>query len=412
MGRTVTLVLIDAEGTLRGLLAPFSVHEPWWQGVASVVAAAKECSGLDLTVLRLLSSEHAQPPSGAVSYLALLGRGALAIQPHLELAPVPAPLADLALRPEPLRAAWATLAGPAQSLAWASATLAELGRELISAEQQRSWNLSATWRIECRDAAGRRSSTWLKQVPPFFAHEASVLRWLGEHAPGTAVPLLASDGLGRALLEHVEGEDAYGSGVAERESFAGILHRLQTVSLAHIDDLLARGLPDRRGASLIDYVRRALITNGADLSAVAGLLDDLPARMAAVRSCGIDDTLVHGDFHPGNVRRHGSSATLIDWSDSFIGHPALDLLRLTDGCNAEQARALRHAWSERWRAHAPRAEPERAIELLRPVCALRHAALFADICAQIEPTERPYHASDVPRCLEEAAALWHASARP
>jgi hypothetical protein len=406
VGRTVTLVLIDGDGHLRGALPPFSVPEPWWQLVASVVAGAKARFGLELTVLRMLSAEREQPPAGAVTYLAELSRDALRRAKHLDLTPVSAPLAERALGHEPLRAPWASPGGPAESLAWARGRLAELGHTEVDAEQHRTWNLSSIWRLGSRDASGRRVWTWLKQVPRFFAHEAALLRWLNEHVPGAAVPVLAADGRGGALLAHVEGEDAYGCGVADRDRFADILHRVQTTSSERVAGLLACGVPDRRGTLLIEHMRRALSTRAADLGGVAGLLDDLPARFAALRACGIRDTLVHGDFHPGNVRARPGNATLLDWGDSFVGHPAFDLLRLVDGAAALEAEALARSWSGRWRAHSAGCDPERAIELLRPVTPLRDAAAFADMCAHIEPTERPYHSLDVPRCIQHAAALW------
>jgi hypothetical protein len=412
MRRTVTLVLVDAEGTLIGMLQPISVVEPWWQSVADVIATARELTGFQLNVLRLLASERDRPPGGAVTYLAEVQSLALSHLDSVELAPVPASLVELALRPESLRAAWATPGGPGLSVAWARSELHALGRgTLVRAAQQRVWNLSATWLLESRTRSSPPGATWLKQVPPFFAHEASVLRWLGERVPGSAVALIASDAHGRALLEHVDGEDAYGSGVVERDRFAVLLHRIQTTALERVGELIARGVPDRRGVRLIDFMRAVLARARADTRAVSGLLGELPQRFAAIEACGIGDTLVHGDFHPGNVRTHAERATLIDWGDSFVGHPAFDLLRLTDGCDADQARFLERAWSERWRAHLPACEPERALELLRPITALRHAAHFADICSQIEPTERPFHASDVSRGIELAAALWRAEER-
>lgn len=66
----------------------------------------------------------------------------------------------------------------------------------------------------------------------------------------------------------------------------------------------------------------------------------MPARLAALDACGLGDTLVHGDFHPGNVRTDGATLSVIDWGDSFIGHPAFDLLRLCDGCSAGDAEVL------------------------------------------------------------------------
>jgi hypothetical protein len=53
----------------------------------------------------------------------------------------------------------------------------------------------------------------------------------------------------------------------------------------------------------------------------------------------------------------------------------------------------------------PGSDPERAVELLRPVAELRMAAVYAMFLAGIEPSEHPYHLGDVPACLSRAAAV-------
>jgi hypothetical protein len=40
---------------------------------------------------------------------------------------------------------------------------------------------------------------------------------------------------------------------------------------------------------------------------------------------------------------------------------------------------------------------------LRPIAALRNAAVYAHFLDNIEPSEHPYHAADVPFWLAEAA---------
>ncbi|MER7419387.1 hypothetical protein ABT346_21835 [Micromonospora peucetia] len=67
-------------------------------------------------------------------------------------------------------------------------------------------------------------------------------------------------------------------------------------------------------------------------------------------------------------------------------------------------------WCARWRAEAPGYEPERAVELLRSVVALRMAAVYAMFLDGIEASERVYHATDVDTYLEKAVAQVAASA--
>src|SRR5262245_10177664 len=128
MGRTVTLVLIDAEGTLLGVLEPFVVKTPGWQQVAGVIAVARGLTGFQVNVLRLLTADQVKPPGGAVTYLAEVQSLLLSHLESLSIQPVPAHLVELALRPEPQRAAWAAPGGPARSVAWARTQLAALGR--------------------------------------------------------------------------------------------------------------------------------------------------------------------------------------------------------------------------------------------------------------------------------------------
>jgi hypothetical protein len=413
--RTVTLVLLDRAGQLLGELEPFELSLPWWQEASDVVEAARQRFALDLAVLRLLDAERPHPPGGAVRYLAQLFRakplheGSSAVHPAAaERLPALRPVSEerrrRALEPQPLRAAWAKPGGPEQSIAWVRARLAELGLgELGVASQQRAWNLSTIWRI----TSGPRGEhvSWLKQLPAFFAHETAVLRWLGRDLPGVAPSLLAADGFGRQLLANAPGSDRYDAAAREREGFAKLLHVVQQRAAQAADGLVRAGVPDRRGARLGRFIRHWLDMSGVDRTPAAAVLDTLDARLSALADCGLDDTLVHGDFHPGNVRCDGEHATLLDWGDASVGHPGFDILRLCDGCSASDAAALVHAWCERWRADCPGSDPERAVRLLRPLAALCGAAVFASFVAQIEPSEHPFHAADVPAQLERAAAL-------
>ena len=84
--RRVTLVLCTRDGAVLGSLPPFDVPVPWWQEVADVVAAARAVHGLDVVVLRLLSTSRSIPPGGDVCYLA-----EVAAPPTVALLPVARP---------------------------------------------------------------------------------------------------------------------------------------------------------------------------------------------------------------------------------------------------------------------------------------------------------------------------------
>ena len=393
VSRTVTLVLVDAGGSPLGALPPYQVELPWWPETEDVVAGARERYGLDVTVLRLLAAHRPAPPGGAVTYLAEVAEPPTG-WPRM-LTPVQVDLA-----PHPLRAAYAETGGPAASLAWAGEALRRLGRGPIRISTQRkTWNLSAIWRLQ--DDVGQ---VWLKQVPPFFGHEAPVLSWFAATADAVAPALLATDGA-RMLLEDVPGEDLFGAAAPVRGAMLAQLHAVQARAVGEADDLVALGVPDRRGDLLTARVRTVAERHGAGIAGLPALIAGLCDRLSAVRRCGLPDTLVHGDFHPGNVRGDRTRMVILDWGDCFVGHPGFDALRMVEDLDDDAARDLLRVWDRAWRGTVPGCEPAAALDLLRPVAPLLGAAAYAGFVDGIEPTEHPYHAGDVPACLHRAAEL-------
>lgn len=394
MTRIASLVLITSTGELMGQLPAIELACPYWPESSDLVAAARARFGLRVTVLRLLWTERAHAPGGAVTYLAELDSGT----PNVKLAPVRSELRELALGREPKRMAWAELGGPARSLTWARGAL---GRT-FEPVQQRSWNLSTLWRLEPIEP--EQSRVWLKQVPPFMRREGSVLRWLNHAVPGAAPELLAADEQGRSLLAHVEGEDLYGAPPALRQLIDEQLHRVQRVASESLTELLAVGVPDLRGPLLAASIRGELNAWSADYPGLPQLLVRLDEQLARLDECGLPATLVHGDNHPGNARGSLAAVALLDWGEAFIGNPVTDVLGLVAGLSPTEAAPLLADWCRSWKRIAPDCRPERALQLAPFVRELSGAALFASFVRQIEPSEQPYHRSDVPRCLEAARA--------
>ncbi|HEX6870576.1 MAG TPA: aminoglycoside phosphotransferase family protein, partial [Micromonosporaceae bacterium] len=231
----------------------------------------------------------------------------------------------------------------------------------------------------------------------------SVLRWLDAAGLGRlAVPLVAAEGL-RMLLDHVPGADLFGAELGTRLGILADMHQIQRASASQVDQLLALGVPDLRAAPLHAEIDRVVAGYGGADPRLADLVAGLPRRLAAVAACGVPETLVHGDLHPGNVRGDHSLRRIIDWGDSFIGHPGFDILRLSEQLDPPEAAQLLDLWSRLWQQAVPGSDPDRAVELLRPVAALRNAVTYARFLANIEPSEHPYHRADVPDWLGRAA---------
>jgi hypothetical protein len=391
--RRATLVLCTRDGSVLGSLPPFDVPVPWWQEAADVVAAARAVHGLDVVLLRLLSTSRATMPGGDVCYLA-----EVAAPPDFALLGWPDPTTAL---DHPLRQMWARPGGPAADLAWADGVLAERGTPRAGPGQQmRSWNLSSLWRLPTSSGVA-----WLKVVPSFFAHEGRILARLGP----TVVPrLIAQDGP-RVLLEEIHGEDQYDAPLPLLVRMVDLLVGLQVEWQGRTEELLSLGVADWRpealGARASDAVSRcAAGLDAAVARRLESLVASLPQRFAEIASCGVPETLVHGDFHPGNVMGDDERLVLLDWGDSGVGSPLLDQAAFVQRLDDADRAVVIDRWAARWREAVPGCEPERAAALLKPVGALQHAAVYLMFLDNIEPSERVYHAADPAAWLMRAAA--------
>ncbi len=170
------------------------------------------------------------------------------------------------------------------------------------------------------------------------------------------------------------------------------------------------GLPDWRGpalgAAIADVVERTREEIAAEDRVTLGdFVRGLPGRFDDVARCGFKDSLVHGDFHPGNFRGDGRSLTLLDWGDSGVGHPLLDQPAFLDAIPNDAAGAVRAHWLQQWREAVPGTDPVRASMLLAPIATARQAVIYRRFLDNIEPSEQPYHRADPAKWLNRTAAL-------
>jgi hypothetical protein len=398
--RVVELVLVTPTGDLVGSLTPFPVASPWWPEASPIVEAAREHHGIDVVVLRLLHADRDAPPGGTVTYVAQVG--AIDGLPVADILPWPVPLDD-----HPLRMPWARPGGPDADLAWADAVLARRGLDRTApAAQIRTWNLSSLWRLPIEGG-----NVWLKHVPPFFGHEAAII----DRLAGRSVPeLIGADGR-RLLMQEIPGEDMYDADLPVLSRALSMLVRLQREWIGRIDDLLALGLPDWRPPALTGLIADVLERTAGELApddraTLGAFVSGLPARFGRLAECGIADTLVHGDFGPGNLRGDDRSLILLDWGDSGVGHPLLDQPAMFDRAPANAIEPLREQWAAEWEAAAPGSDPRRAARLLAPVAAARQAVIYRGFLDNIEPSEHPYHRADPSLWLTRAAELVRAEA--
>ncbi|MEW2588376.1 phosphotransferase [Streptomyces virginiae] len=418
-GRTVSVHLTHG-GEYFGLLGPYGVDGGWWSAAAPVVERVSRELGVPVVVLRLACA-----PSDGSS-----GHGGHVVY-HVEALERPAGstprqvTADVAalLGAAERRAGWATAAGLREALAWAGGTLVGAGRPAVGRpEQVRTWNLSGLFRFRTADGG----EAWLKTVNPAFnAPEGLVIELFGSVDPTLVPTVLGSDPeRGRLLLDHVPGEDCWRPSA---EDVAAVVPRLVAAQAALAADgrAAAAGLRDRTLPTLVAHVNALLDRlvaeratspgpepdgpeepeeqpeeqpegrlTAEELTAARALAARLPALVEEVTACGLPDTLVHGDFHPGNWRCDGTLAVIVDYADSAFGHPALDGLRPRQYVDGERWAQVAEVWARAWREQVPGSAPERALELVEPLFHLAYAVRYQEFLDHIETSERPYHETD------------------
>lgn len=309
---------------------------------------------------------------------------------------------------DPLRMPWARVGGVAADVAWADRELAALGnRRVGAAEQVRSWNLSLLLRLPTEQGV-----VWLKHVPPFMSHEGAVITLVREAGADVPAVLAAHHAGGLLLLEDVPGEDTYFPDEALTirmvESFVALQRRMTS----RRGDLLATRGPDWTGATLLRDVSSMAARDDvrADLDrdeqvGLDRLIATLPAMLDALYACGLEDTLVHGDFHPGNHRYDGDRLALLDWGDSGVGHPLLDTTAFLERVPPDRLERVRASWTTAWKEAYPSADVAHAADLIRPIAALRQALIYRRFLDGIEASEHVYHREDPATWLRRAIAL-------
>ncbi|MGW1177495.1 phosphotransferase family protein [Kitasatospora sp. NPDC002543] len=387
-----------------GQLGPFEVELGWWSSVDEVVARATDAAGVPVLVARLMEGRSADPGHGGrVRYHAEALR-----RPAGREAGAPDAGTAALLGPAERRAAWATPEGLRSALAWAEAELAGVGRPRSGpARQIRTWNLSGLFRLPT--ATG--TDAWLKTTTPAFnAREDEAIALLGG-VDGALVPtvLAADPSGGRLLLDHVPGEDCWSPSAATVADVVPRFVAAQAALAARPADLA--GLRDRTPrtlaaqlTALLDRLPEETDLTPGEVDGLARFAAGLPGLLDRLAACGLPETLLHGDFHPGNWRSDGVRPVVVDYADSCLGHPALDGLRPRAYLSPEAWQHHARVWTEAWRRHAPGSDPRRALELAEPLHHLSYALRYQEFLDHIEPSERPYHEGDPAAELRAALA--------
>ena len=293
-----------------------------------------------------------------------------------------------------LRPPWAKPGWYPDAVAWiGEQILLRTGETVISIETIKSWGISCVMR-----ASTNRAKYYFKASKPLplFVAEGPLTLFLAEIFPDYVTRPLALDIPRRWMLVEEEGDSLPWSPPFETHSdLYAALARIQTGSIHHLPALLDAGCLDRRLShlhrSLPQLVEDDLILARLKVEERTRLRQFVPTFQNLIEqldSLGMPDTLIHGDFHTGNIVRAGDSYRVFDWSDASIGHPFMDLLTLGDQTNHARRMVVRNAYLEPWLAFAPLDLITQAFDLAQVIYPLHHAISYQAILHNIEPSSR------------------------
>jgi hypothetical protein len=268
---------------------------------------------------------------------------------------------------------------------WVSAVIRPLGMELKDFSQLNGCETFSLIRFETT-----RLPVWFKAVGKPNLHEFPITVALAESFPEYVPSLLAAqptchgwlmadaDGL---PLNEVENSSAW-------EYAATALADLQISSFDATEDLLRAGCKDLRPAKLLELVDPFLeviahlmqqqtkvppaILSRQELSDLGATLKN---ALCCLESLGIQDTLGHSDFNPGNILVGSQRCVFIDWAEAHVSHPFLTFEYLISHLRKDYTAlvrfegAIRSSYAQRWQ---PVSSPEHVFEafLFSPLVAV------------------------------------------
>jgi hypothetical protein len=295
---------------------------------------------------------------------------------------------DSRWRPQWYRAGWDERAD-----AYIDQVLAATGRRRSDDSRQvKHWSLSAVLR-----APAEGGDVFLKSVLPAYAHEPAVTSWLAGQGCGPFAAITATDMTsGWWLADDFGGTDGQTAPPADQERIMTQLCRIQVAMLDRTETLvglgcrlldntdLAAAIPDLLGRDDLWAAPKELrnlyrALDADEATRLRALGPYLRRCCAELDAASIPQTLLHGDFHPGNAVLREDGVLLHDWSFAMISNPLFDLASgFYDAAPARAAAAL-DAYLAGWSGVLDPATMRRAWRYAGPLSAFMELVKFVGL---------------------------------
>jgi len=237
----------------------------------------------------------------------------------------------------------------------------------IEVVHERPW--STVLRVPTADG-----DLFLKQEAPVQAFEVALTVALASRWPDRVPEVVGADVERAWLLMRDGGTRLADTGILE--PFALALRQygeLQVGEVAHVDELLALGLPDVRlpivAAAYEPFFERDHGLAADEVARLLSLATRYRELCEELEAFGLPASIQHDDLHEWNVFVRGSRIAVYDWGDSSIAHPLwswLKVRRVTVDREVDPE-PFRAAYLSAWTEVMPEEQLRAALEVAVPV---------------------------------------------
>lgn len=267
---------------------------------------------------------------------------------------------------------------------------------------------------------------YFKQMAPIFSNEAVLVQYLFDNITTNVPQIIASNNTLQCFLMHDAGtsfrellkqqwnSDLYAKVLA-------LYAQIQQSAVSHIDNLLAKNVPDWRLNKLPELYSKLmdneslLQKDGLTLSEIK-TLQNLHARFSdqcsLLSKFKIPETLEHNDFHDNNILILDKNIVINDWGDAVISHPFLSLAGCLNSAKRnhkleesdEKYLALKNTYLDQWKEYGTNQTLEDAFSIAKTIRLFQFTLSFSriEMCDQFElfPQYHGYMAEALKELIE------------
>ncbi|MEV4582605.1 aminoglycoside phosphotransferase family protein [Nonomuraea jabiensis] len=288
--------------------------------------------------------------------------------------------------------------------------------------QIKHWSMSAVLRTPTD-----RGDLYLKAVLPRLAREPDITRYLASLRIAPFATITAVSPRDRWwLAEDFGGVDGWALSTEQRRACLEQLVMVQKETIHRGDELIAAGCVPLSPASLADGVRSTMARDdiwrapklaknlgraltGEEADRLRALTPYLVECVERLDEAAVPATIVHRDFHPGNVIVRDDGILLHDWSFATVTNPLFDLASWLLDVSEPDAASYLDAFFAAW---ADTVAPERmrgAWRVAKPLAAVVEMMKLIELADIVGPD---HDFNWLPMTYGWGRRLLHAAADP